>query len=122
MRERESFVQSAFLLTVVGVFTQVVGFFYRMLLSRTIGAEYMGLYQLVLPVYGVLQSVAVSGLSVAVCNRTAAEAARQNRRGRPGCWIRRCGCSLPCGRCCRRRWCCWPGHWPRRCWGTGGRP
>ncbi len=81
MRERESFVQSAFLLTVVGVFTQVVGFFYRMLLSRTIGAEYMGLYQLVLPVYGVLQSVAVSGLSVAVCNRTAAEAARQNRRG-----------------------------------------
>ncbi|MCC8099427.1 MAG: oligosaccharide flippase family protein [Clostridiales bacterium] len=81
MKERESFAQSAFLLTVVGVFTQVVGFFYRMMLSRTVGAENMGLYQLVMPVYGVLQSVAVSGLAVAVCNRTAAEAARQNSRG-----------------------------------------
>ncbi|MCD8367464.1 MAG: oligosaccharide flippase family protein [Clostridiales bacterium] len=81
MKERESFVQSAFLLTVVGVVTQVVGFFYRMMLSRTVGAEYMGLYQLVMPVYGVLQSVAVSGLAVAVCNRTAAEAARQNSQG-----------------------------------------
>ena len=33
------------LLTATGLFSQLVGFFYRMMLSRLIGAETMGLYQ-----------------------------------------------------------------------------
>lgn len=59
------------LLTVVGLFSQVVGFFYRILLSRLIGAETMGLYQLVMPVYSMFMSVTAAGLTVAVATLSA---------------------------------------------------
>ena len=59
------------LLTVIGLFSQVVGFFYRIILSRLIGAETMGLYQLVMPVYSMLMSVTAVGLTVAVSTLSA---------------------------------------------------
>lgn len=59
------------LLTATGLFSQVVGFLYRMLLSRLIGAETMGLYQLVMPVYSLLMSVTAVGLTVAVSTLSA---------------------------------------------------
>lgn len=59
------------LLTVTGLFSQVVGFLYRMALSRLIGAETMGLYQLVMPVYSTLMSVTAVGLTVAVSTLSA---------------------------------------------------
>lgn len=59
------------LLTATGLFSQLVGFFYRMMLSRLIGAETMGLYQLVMPVYSVMMSVTAVGLTVAVSTLSA---------------------------------------------------
>ncbi len=59
------------LLTATGLFSQAVGFVYRMLLSRLIGAETMGLYQLVMPVYSLLMSVTAVGLTVAVSTLSA---------------------------------------------------
>ena len=59
------------LLTVIGLFSQVVGFLYRIALSRLIGAETMGLYQLVMPVYSLLMSVTAVGLTVAVSTLSA---------------------------------------------------
>ena len=59
------------LLTAVGLFSQLIGFFYRILLSRLIGAETMGLYQLVMPVYSMLMSVTAVGLTVAVATLSA---------------------------------------------------
>ena len=54
------------LLTAVGLFSQLVGFFYRVALSRMLGAEAMGLYQLIMPVYSTLMSLSAVGLTVAV--------------------------------------------------------
>lgn len=59
------------LLTAVALFSQIVGFLYRILLSRIIGAETMGLYQLVMPVYSVLMSLTAVGLTVAVATLSA---------------------------------------------------
>ena len=59
------------LLTATGLFSQVVGFLYRMALSRLIGAETMGLYQLLMPVYSMLMSVTAVGLTVAVSTLSA---------------------------------------------------
>lgn len=59
------------LLTATGLFSQVVGFLYRMMVSRLIGAETMGLYQLVMPVYSMLMSVTAVGLTVAVSTLSA---------------------------------------------------
>lgn len=59
------------LLTVVGLFSQTAGFLYRIVLSRMIGAETMGLYQLVMPVYSMLMSMTAVGLTVAVATLSA---------------------------------------------------
>ena len=59
------------LLTAIALFSQVVGFLYRIILSRLIGAETMGLYQLVMPVYSLLMSVTAVGLTVAVSTLSA---------------------------------------------------
>lgn len=63
--------KSVLLLTVLGIVSQVLSFFYRVMLSRLAGAEVMGLYQLVMPVYSVLMSVTAIGLTAAVSNLTA---------------------------------------------------
>lgn len=63
--------RGAGLLTAVGLFTQVLGFFYRIVLSRLAGAEVMGLYQLIMPVFSVLLSLTAVGLTVAVSTLSA---------------------------------------------------
>ena len=66
-----SILAGTLLLTATGLFSQVVGFFYRILLSRLIGAETMGLYQLVMPVYSMFMSLTAIGLTVAVSTLSA---------------------------------------------------
>ena len=41
--------KGALLLTAAGVFSRIIGFFYRIFLSRTFGAEQMGIYELISP-------------------------------------------------------------------------
>lgn len=69
----------ALFLTVLGTISQILGFFYRVVLSRLVGAEVMGLYQLIMPVYSVLMSLTAVGLTSAVSNLTAQYLARDNR-------------------------------------------
>ncbi len=59
------------LLTAVGLFSQLVGFGYRIALSRLVGAETMGLYQLIMPVYSTLMSLTAVGLTVAASTLSA---------------------------------------------------
>ncbi len=52
-----------------------MGFFYRVFLSRAIGAEGMGLYQLVFPVYILASSITVSGIQTAISRLVSARTA-----------------------------------------------
>lgn len=67
------------LLTISGLFGQVVGFLYRIALSRLIGAELMGLYQLIMPVYAVLSALTTVGLTVAMSTLSAEFWAKKDR-------------------------------------------
>ncbi len=62
----------AFILTGANILSQLLGFVYRMLLSRLIGAEGMGLFQLIFPFYSLALALGTSGICVAV-SRLAAE-------------------------------------------------
>ena len=62
---------SVALLTVTGILSQAVGFAYRVGLTRLAGAEIMGLYQLILPVYSILLSLTSVGLTTGVSNLSA---------------------------------------------------
>lgn len=66
-----SLLSGTLLLTLVGLFSQLVGFGYRIALSRLVGAETMGLYQLIMPVYSTLMSLTAIGLTVAASTLSA---------------------------------------------------
>ncbi len=55
---------SAFTLTLSNIALNALGFLYRLFLSRTTGAEGMGVYQLVMPYYSVILAICVTGLTL----------------------------------------------------------
>lgn len=73
--------KGALFLTVLGAVSQVLGFLYRVALSRTVGAEIMGLYQLVMPASSVLLSLTAVGLTAAASNLTSQRLALGDRLG-----------------------------------------
>jgi len=77
---RNSLKLNTFILTVAGFIVKLLGFFYRIFIANSIGAEGMGLYQLVLPVYNLILLGLTAGVGVAVSRLVAEETARGNHR------------------------------------------
>lgn len=73
---RQTIIKGALILTIANVITRIIGFFYRIYMAKTIGAEGMGLYQLITPLYMLVWSVSSSGLSTTMSKLTAQEKAR----------------------------------------------
>lgn len=63
--------RDALLLAALSALTQLLGFLYRVGLSRLVGAQVMGLYHLLMPVYSALLSAAGVGVTAAVSNLSA---------------------------------------------------
>ena len=61
------------LLTTAGLLARILGFFYRIFLSRTIGAEGLGIYQMIFPVYGIFFSLCAGSIQTAISRFIAAE-------------------------------------------------
>ncbi len=68
-------------MTVAGVLTRVIGFFYRIFLSRTIGAEGLGIYQLLSPVLALGFAVTAAGIQTSISRFVSAEIGRKNPAG-----------------------------------------
>lgn len=73
---RRTIIKGALILTIAGIITRVLGFFYRVYMAKTIGAEGMGLYQLITPLYMLVWALSSSGFSTAMSKLTAQEKAR----------------------------------------------
>ena len=69
---KKTFFRGTFLLTCAGLLSRIMGFFYRIFLSHTIGAEGIGLFQLVLPLQTLLLSITSSGIQTALSRLIAA--------------------------------------------------
>lgn len=59
-------ISGTLLLTASGILGKIIGFFYRIFLSRTIGAEGLGIYQLIFPISTICFAITVSGLGTAL--------------------------------------------------------
>lgn len=59
------------LLTATGLASRIIGFFYRIFLSHTIGAHGMGIYQLIFPVFSLGMAFCGAGIQTAVSKYTA---------------------------------------------------
>ncbi len=69
---KNTIIRGTIVLTIAGVITRLIGFYYRIFLSNAIGAEGMGLYQLVFPVAGLGFAICVSGIQTAIAKFVAA--------------------------------------------------
>ncbi|MBO5928934.1 MAG: oligosaccharide flippase family protein, partial [Clostridia bacterium] len=67
------FVKNAAVLTGTSCILRTIGIFFRMYLSGVIGAEGMGLYQLIISIYVLASTFATSGISTAVTRMIADE-------------------------------------------------
>lgn len=63
---KDKFLRGAMILTVAGLMVKVIGSVNRILLSRLLGGEGIGLYQMAYPVYLLLLSVSSAGIPVAI--------------------------------------------------------
>ncbi len=67
------FITGTLLLTFTGVLSRIIGFFYRIFLSRTIGAEGLGIYQLIFPVLSLGLAFTAAGIQTAISKFVAEE-------------------------------------------------
>lgn len=61
------------ILTLTGLLSRFIGFFYRIFLSNVFGAEGMGIYQLISPVLALSFALTVSGIQTAISKYVAGE-------------------------------------------------
>lgn len=77
---RRSFLHGAMLLTAAGFLSKVIGAIYLIPLTRLIGAEGVGLYQMAYPAYGIALVISASGIPIAISKVVAENLARGNAR------------------------------------------
>jgi len=69
--KKESILTGALILTLTGFITRIIGFCYRIYMTKMIGSEGMGLYQLIMPVYLLAWTITSSGITTTVSALTA---------------------------------------------------
>ena len=74
-------IRGAFWLTAISFLTRVMGFFFRIFLSRTFGEESVGLYQLIFPVYSLCLAFSVAGIQTALSRIVAYKTEQQDISG-----------------------------------------
>lgn len=67
------------LLTAAGFLSRILGFFYRIFLSRAIGAEGLGIYQMIFPVHGIAFALCAGPIQTSVSRLTAAEPEKERQ-------------------------------------------
>ena len=60
------FIKGTLILTLTGLVSRLMGFFYRIFLSHTIGAQGVGIYQLTLPVHAIVLAACCMGIQAAI--------------------------------------------------------
>lgn len=76
---KEKFIKSTFILLIGGLITKILGMIIKIIMSRMIGAEGLGLYMLILPTFSLFIGISQFGLPIAV-SKLIAEESKNNRR------------------------------------------
>ena len=76
--KKRAFLISGLVMTATALFLKTVDISYTVYISNKIGAEGMGLYQLIVSVYCLFITVSTSGISLAVTRLTTEESAKGN--------------------------------------------
>ncbi len=63
---KNKLISGTLLLTLTGILSRIIGFYYKIFLSRSIGAEGLGIYQLIFPVFALIISISAAGIQTAL--------------------------------------------------------
>ena len=83
---KERFFKGTFLLTSAGLISRIMGFFYRIFLSHTIGAEGIGLYQLVVPLQHLVLAMTTFGIQTALSRLISSHTALGEKKEAQDCF------------------------------------
>lgn len=78
--KKNPLITGTIILTLTGFISRIIGFFYRIYLSRLFGEEGMGIYQLLGPVLALSFSLTAAGIQTAISKFVASETTTGNRR------------------------------------------
>ena len=76
--KKSKFIKSTFILLVGGFITKILGMLIKIVMTRLIGTEGIGLYMLIMPTFTLLIAVAQLGMPVAI-SKLVAEDKRNNK-------------------------------------------
>jgi len=71
--------KSTFLIMLFSIVTRIISFFFKIYLSRRVGAEVLGLFQMAISVFGLFCTIAASGVPLMLSRKTAELTALKNR-------------------------------------------
>ena len=77
---RRNILMGTIILTLAGFITRVIGFFYKIFLSKVMGAEWLGIYQLIFPVYSIAFTIYATGIQTSISRLVAAEMGKRNHK------------------------------------------
>lgn len=77
MNLKNSLVSGTIILTLAGLISRVIGFFYRIFLSQRFGEEAMGIYQLIGPLIGLTYALCISGIQSAIAKQIAEKTSKK---------------------------------------------
>lgn len=72
MGKRRTFIKGTIILIIAGVLSRIIGFFFRIFLSRTLGADGLGIYQLIFPIQGFCYALCAAGIQTVISGFVAA--------------------------------------------------
>ncbi len=81
MSRKKTLLLGTIILTGTGLLTRIIGFFYRIFLSHTIGATGMGIYQLLSPVSFLCAAICIGGFQTIMSRTIAAKNAVGSKKG-----------------------------------------
>lgn len=79
MLKKNPIITGTLILTLTGIISRIIGFFYRIFLSHCIGEEGMGIYQLLSPVMAFSFSLTCAGIQTSISKYTAFYIAKNDR-------------------------------------------
>lgn len=72
-------IKGTLILTIAGILTRIIGFFFRIFLSHCIGAEGIGIYQLIFPIQVICYSLCTSGFELSISKLVASVNAKDKK-------------------------------------------
>ncbi len=81
---KQAFLTGTLILTATGFLSRILGFFYRIFLSRTIGAEGLGIYNMIHPVFGICFALCAGSIQTAISRFVAANTEKSRSVFRTG--------------------------------------